>query len=97
MDVHFDLGGSTFVWNATKAKSNLRKHGVRFEDAATVFDDPLFVVIDASRHGESRDAAIGFDATGRLLLVVHVEVDDAYIRIISARRAEACDERRYAD
>lgn len=75
---------------------NYRRHGVRFEEAATVFFDPLFVLTDASRNDEARDAAIGFDGTGRLLYVVHIEYDGPRIRIISARRAEPDEERRYA-
>ena len=97
MDVYHRLGGNTFVWNVDKAASNHRKHGVRFEEAATVFDDPLFVIVDASRNEETRDAAIGFGGSGRLLLVVHIEIDAAFIRIISARPAETSEERRYAD
>lgn len=96
MDVRFELGGEVFVWDSTKAEANWRKHGVRFEEAATVFFDPLFVLIDASRGEEVRDAAIGFDSTTRLLYVVHIEFDDAYIRIISARRADRNEEERYA-
>jgi uncharacterized DUF497 family protein len=80
-----------------KAEKNWRKHGVRFEEAATVFFDPLFVLMDASRKEEARHAAIGFDATGRLLYVVHVELDGAFIRIVSARRAEPEEETRYAE
>jgi uncharacterized DUF497 family protein len=49
--------------------------------------DPLLVVTDASRNDESRDAVIGLDASGRLLFVVHIEMDGDAIRIISARRA----------
>ena len=47
MDVHFDLNGESFVWDAGKAKKNLAKHGVRFEEAATGFDSSgrlLYVV-----------------------------------------------------
>lgn len=97
MDVHFTLNGDSFVWNAEKAKKNLAKHGVRFEEAATVFGDPLFVLVQASRNEEAREAAIGFDDTGRLLYVVHIEVEGEFIRIISARRAEPYEERHYAD
>lgn len=97
MDVHFDLNGDAFVWNAEKALKNLRKHGVRFEEAATVFGDPLFVLVQASRNDEAREAVIGFDALGRLLYVVHIEVEEAFIRIISARRAESPEESIYAD
>lgn len=66
MDIHFELNGDQFVWNDEKADLNWHKHGVRFEESATVFADPLFVLMDATRNDESRDAAIGFDATGRL-------------------------------
>lgn len=69
---------------------------MRFEEAATVFADPLFVLVDASRNDEAREAAIGFDANARLLYVVHIEVADICIRIISARRAEPDEERIYA-
>lgn len=96
MDVHFQHGGSDFVWNDGKANANLRKHGVRFEQAATVFDDPLLKVVDASRHAEARDAVIGFDESGRLLTVVHVEIDGERVRIISARPATAKEEAEYA-
>lgn len=96
MDVHLDLGTDAFVWDAAKAQLNRRKHGVRFEDAAQVFGDPLFVLVEASRKDEARDAAIGFDASGRLLFVVHVEIEDVAIRIISARRADEKEEIYYA-
>lgn len=95
MDIHFDLNGESFVWNADKAKKNLAKHGVRFEEAATVFGDPLFVLVQASRNDEAREAAIGFDASGRLLYVVHMEVEGEFIRIISARRADPSEEQHY--
>ncbi|CAK0769951.1 BrnT family toxin [Gammaproteobacteria bacterium] len=95
MDIHYELNGELFVWNEHKAEKNWRRHGVRFEEAATVFADPLFVLVDASRRDEARDAAIGFDLTGRLLYVVHIEVEASFIRIISARRAEPEEERCY--
>lgn len=96
MDIHFELNGDSFVWDAEKAEKNRHKHGIRFEEAATVFYDPLFIVVDASRNDESRDAAIGFDAGGKLLYVVHIEFEGSSIRIISARRAEPEEEQRYA-
>lgn len=91
-----DINGSTFVWSRNKAVTNQRKHGVSFDDAATVFADPFFILLDASRHNEPREAVIGFDQTGCLLFVVHIEVDHAFIRIISARRAEPKEEALYA-
>lgn len=95
MDIHFTLNGESFVWNDAKAQRNLRKHGVRFEEAAAVFADPAFVLVQASRNDEAREAAIGFDAVGRLLYVVHIEVDAVFIRIISARRAKPEEEQIY--
>jgi uncharacterized DUF497 family protein len=97
MDIHFELNGDLFVWSDNKANTNWRKHGVRFEEAATVFEDPFFVLVDASRKDETRDAAIGFDATGHLLYVVHIEFEASSIRIISARRAEPDEELNYAN
>jgi hypothetical protein len=55
MDRVFD-GGTSFRWDESKAAENQRKHGVSFEEAVTVFDDPLFVLQDASRRQEQRDA-----------------------------------------
>lgn len=57
-DIQFELNGDLFVWNEAKAEKNRHKHGIRFEEAATVFGDPMFVLIDASRQGEAPDAAI---------------------------------------
>ena len=96
MGVYFEINCEQFVWNASKAEKNWHKHGVRFEEAATVFFDPVFVLIDASRNSETRDAAIGFDTNGHLLYVVHIEIEESFIRIISARRAEPDEELNYA-
>lgn len=97
MDVQYEVNGDLFVWNRDKAELNWRKHGVRFEEAACVFADPYFVLTDASRNDEVRDAAIGFDLNARLLFVVHIEIEATCIRIISARRAEPREEALYAD
>lgn len=96
MDIRFELDGESFVWDANKAQQNERKHGIRFEEAASVFFDPLFVIVDASRNDEARHAAIGFDAASRLLYVVHIEIEASCIRIISARRATSREEDTYA-
>jgi len=97
MDFEFELNGDLFVWDTDKADKNWHKHGVHFKEAATVFADPLFIIVDASRDGEARDAAIGFDSTARLLYVVHIEKETSFIRIISARRAELPEELKYVD
>jgi uncharacterized DUF497 family protein len=96
MDVRFELSSESIIWDADKASRNFRKHGIRFEEAAEVFFDPLFVLLDASRVTESRDAAVGFDLAGRLLFVVHIEFEGESIRIISARRATPGEESNYA-
>ena len=66
MDRVFEHGGTRFRWDESKAAENQRRHGVSFEEAATVFDDPLFVLQDASRNEERRDAVIGFSFCGSI-------------------------------
>ena len=95
MDRVFEHGGTSFRWDESKAAENQRKHGVSFEEAVTVFDDPLFVLQDASRRQEQRDAVIGFSSASRLLTVVHIEFEGEFIRIISAWRASAAEEAFY--
>ena len=88
MDIRLELNGTLFIWNAAKAQANIRKHdGVTFEQAAQVFFDPLFHLVDASRNEEARDAVIGLDKQSRILFVVYIEVHGEFIRIISARKA----------
>jgi uncharacterized protein len=73
MDVRYELNGTLFVWDDAKARSNIAAHeGVAFEQAAEVFFDPFLRIVDASRNDEARDAVIGYDVQGRLLVVVHV-------------------------
>lgn len=87
MDIEFVQHGIRFIANRNKAQSNLRKHGVSFEQAAEAFFDPFLKIIDASRRDETRDAMIGRDDIGRLLFVVHLLFEDDSIRLISARKA----------
>ena len=77
-----------FIWDAEKAKANRRKHRVSFEEALTVFGDPLARVHDDPQHseGERREIVVGHSARGRLLLVSFTERRRA-VRLISARRA----------
>ena len=88
MDVVFVSQGVVFTWNADKARMNpLRHDGVTFEQAVEAFFDPFLKVVDASRDDEARDAIIGMDKHWNPLFVVHVEVGDEAIRLISARKA----------
>lgn len=77
-----------FEWDGRKAKVNAAKHGVSFEEAATVFADPLSLTIPDPDHSqvEERFIILGKSHTGKLLVVVHTERGDN-LRIISARRA----------
>jgi uncharacterized DUF497 family protein len=88
-----------FEWDQAKADSNFRKHRVSFETATLVFDDP-FVMTEQDRieNGEYRWQSTGQIAGALLLVVAHVYRDDGdaeVIRIISARRAEKRERRRY--
>ena len=79
-----------FEWNATKAASNLKKHGVSFEEAQTVFYDEFAVQFYDESHSseEERFLMLGMSSGAQLLLVCHFERDDGgVIRIISARKA----------
>lgn len=97
VDVEFFLQGVRFVWDPDKALRNVKKHGVRFEEAVEAFFDPFVRVMDASSDSEARDGVIGYTTGGRLLFVVHLEVDEDAFRIISARRATPAEQRTYED
>jgi uncharacterized protein len=77
-----------FIWDARKAVKNLRKHGVSFEEAATVFRDTLSATGFDPEHSsrEHRFVTFGLSDAGRLLVVSHTEEAES-IRIISARMA----------
>ncbi|MGH8116628.1 MAG: BrnT family toxin [Rhodanobacteraceae bacterium] len=79
-----------FEWDSRKAAANLRKHGVAFADAVTVFADPLARTFTDPDHSEReyRELIVGYDQTHRLLIASFAERGDN-VRIISARRATA--------
>ena len=96
MDVHFELNGTIFVWDERKAHINIVQHdGITFAHAAEAFFDPFFRLVDASRNDEARCAIIGYDSESQLLFVVHIELEDESIRIISARKASARERKDY--
>jgi hypothetical protein len=80
--------GLTFEWDTQKARSNLVKHSVSFDEATTAFWDPLSITISDPLHSEfeERFVLIGYSIRNRLLVVVHAE-RGGRIRIISARTA----------
>jgi hypothetical protein len=87
-----------FEWDPEKAVGNLAKHGVSFEEAATVFGDPLGRIVDDPRHSadERRHVLLGFSERQRLLAVMFTERPHA-IRIISARKATRRERRGYEE
>jgi len=97
--------GVRFEWDEAKNIANQRKHGVSFEEARLVFDDPLYVsVTDRVVDGEQRRQSFGLVDRHLLLAVAHtVREEGRYgdavevIRIISAREAIAQERRRYED
>ena len=97
MDETFELRGITFVWDSEKARRNVAKHRISLSEAAEVFFDPFFKLVDASPDEEVRDAVIGMDSRTRLLFVVHLLIEDDCVRLISARRAEPSERQIYED
>ena len=87
-----------FEWNPDKAAINLSKHGVSFQEAATVFDDSLSATFPDSAHsiGENRYVMIGISSMGKLLVVSHTD-RGSRIRIVSARTATRPEKRFYEE
>ncbi|MFN8877155.1 MAG: BrnT family toxin [Gemmatimonadota bacterium] len=88
-----------FEWDPAKAGANLRKHGVGFEEARTVFEDAEGLLIPDPDHsdGEERFVLIGLSSALRVLVVIHCEREDGdVLRIISARKADRAERASYA-
>lgn len=85
-----------FEWDPIKAEINRQKHGITFEEASTVFDDPLAAIFDDEAHSifEPREIIIGHSVYNNLLIVSFIERDGS-IRIISARRTTGRERRDY--
>ena len=87
-----------FEWDENKATINLKKHGISFEEAATVFRDSAALTIEDPMHSmeEERFVSIGYSYRYRLVVIVHAERGDD-IRIISARHATRRERRTYEE
>lgn len=85
-----------FEWDRAKAATNLRKHRVSFDEAVTIFYDPLAATFNDSDHslGEHRFITVGLSSRARLLVVAHAELGES-IRIISARLTTARERKRH--
>ena len=92
-----------FEWNSNKAKSNIQKHKINFELAATVFKDPRALSIYDDDHSESEERwiTLGIAQNGNLLVVIHtyknVDHNLSNIRIISARKATRLEQKQYKE
>lgn len=87
-----------FEWDENKAASNLVKHKILFEEAMTVFDDPLAATINDPDHSfeEMRFITIGMSLANRLLVVSHT-IDQESVKIISVRKTTARERRNYEE
>ena len=87
-----------FEWDEEKAAANYEKHGVSFPDAATVFNDPLYVDFYDPDHSseEHRYLIIGLSLEGRLLIVSYTERTDV-VRLISARETTSAERNAYEE
>ena len=88
-----------FTWDEVKANRNILKHKVSFEEALTVFFEPLSASFDDPDHSSAREQrylTIGYSDRGRLLIVSHTE-QSGTIRIISARKATAHERKRHEE
>ncbi|ELS00050.1 hypothetical protein GLO73106DRAFT_00039030 [Gloeocapsa sp. PCC 73106] len=92
------INNMQFEWNNEKAASNLAKHGVSFEEAKTVFDDPLYVDFYDPDHSEDEERylIVGQSNRGRLLIVSYTERRDS-IRLISAREVTRTEREAYEE
>ena len=88
----------TFEWDLAKAVANVKKHGVSFEEAATVFQDALAKIHPDPDHSESepREILVGYSVQGRLLLVAFTD-RRGRIRLISARQVTRRERRDYEE
>ncbi len=88
-----------FDWSANKAAQNQKKHGISFEEAASAFDDDHAAIFADEWHedDELREILVGYSSKNRILFVSFVQRADNMIRIISARRANLEERKRYED
>ena len=89
----------TFEWDERKAIANLRKHGIEFAEAMSVFADPLGRIFADEDHSgeERREIIVGHSSEGRLLIISFVERESDRVRIISARRATRLEKQDYEE
>ena len=100
--MYYNVATMLFSWDPEKAEQNVKKHGVSFDLAQTVFDDPLHLsLLDSKERSEERWITMGKSADMKTLVIVHTykEIVNGHevIRIISARRATRKEARQYEE
>jgi hypothetical protein len=92
-----------FEWDPEKARSNRSKHGVRFEEAASIFRDPSMLTVYDAGHSQNEDRwiSMGISERGRLLVVCHTFAEEtpaaATVRIFSSRKATQTETSQYQE
>ena len=88
-----------FEWDERKDRSNLKKHGVSFSEAAMVFTNPLARIFADEEHsaGEQREIMVGHSPANRLLVISFTEANPDVVRIISARNATKQEQQEYEE
>jgi uncharacterized protein len=94
VDFEYHSQGLTFVWDTKKARLNVEKHGVGFEEAAEAFFDPFYKDGETSVEGERRSFILGYTLAPRMLLVIYLDRSNG-TRIISARPATRAERKLY--
>jgi len=88
-----------FEWDEDKAKGNLQKHKISFDEAKTIFNDPALLTFPDQVHSDREDRfiSIGMSAKARVLVMVHTDRGDHIVRVISCRRATRTEQEVYED
>jgi uncharacterized DUF497 family protein len=88
-----------FEWDKVKAAANFRKHKVTFDEASTVFSDPLARILGDEEHSaeEQREIIVGYSIINHLLLVYFIEADEDTVRIFSARQVTRKERQDYEE
>ena len=101
LTINYTVVTMLFIWDPAKVEANIKKHGVSFDVAVTVFYDPLHLsVLDGKERGEKRWVTIGLAADSQTLVVVHLYRElgsNELVRIISARRATRKEKKQYEE
>jgi uncharacterized DUF497 family protein len=98
MSVEYSLHGIRFEWDSNQSETNLRKHGIAFENACEVFFNPFLWMMESEIHnGQIREAIVGMTINWRLLYVIYSMLKDDIFRIISARPVTKHERKQYEE